>query len=691
MTNAFAESEALKQAEHEFQLKNFEIAFEKFKAIQADPYTAPSDLAFARCRLGIMYSIKDDQKQSRSHLELALGSDSLPATVTPLCFYALLQIYVMDKSFAEARDLMTRYPDPAFPALYKARIFALGAEIGRQLKDSQFESAQLERLLRVMEFSKQTSVELKILGDWVGSLNDFKRRQMEVVKQIDDARKQAAEEAKALNEKTNAARQSATSSAQNGVSEAKVSANNAGQRTEESQTPSAGEFDLFGPFKQLRAGNIESVLTQMQNNNAQILQRVYPNIPLDSIKERADQLLKDDPRQVRIGLLLPAGGGVFSRLQLRALKGVSAFLKSRAAREVEYQIFVKSAVNDAGGAETATTELVLKDKVHVIVGPFYGAQMVGASAVASFFGVPLFALGPVHSAQEYEAAFVFRMGTFAHSQARAQVNYLKQKNRKVVAVMSPADGYGVEMAKVFESVCKEQGLQVQRVEFVDESTEIFQEHVKALLGPQDAKLRGPEYAKLVSEARKKAAQEKRKFDPSVLKAPAYVPFQALYVPDSLDRVRLIANTFAFYDARSIRFLGDKTWLEAGGKQSVADQFLNGARVPVQRSGSFLPFLRKELAATDGVLDIERQTFDALLLTRTAQYRVGGNNPAKIAFALQNPEFNADGTGKYGPINAFGEPMSEFELGQYHNGNVINQGSAGLDSQDDEPVGEELLQ
>jgi len=165
-----------------------------------------------------------------------------------------------------------------------------------------------------------------------------------VAKQIDEAKKQAAEESKALNDKVNAVRPSGQIATQNTATESKSSAMSSSQKTEDAQTSTSGDFDLFGPFKQMRAGHLETVLAQLQSSNAQMLQRIYPNIPLDAIKDRADQLLKDDPRQVRIGLLLPVGGGVFSRLQLRALKGVSAFLKSRAAREVDYQIFVKTAL-----------------------------------------------------------------------------------------------------------------------------------------------------------------------------------------------------------------------------------------------------------------------------------------------------------------------------------------------------------
>ena len=675
---ALAAAEAVNQGEHQFQLRNFDAAFDKFKEVQLDPYAAPSDLSLARCRLGIIYSIRDDQKQARSQLELSLSSTSLPPSVSPLCFYALIQIYVMDKSYSDARDLIKKYPDPAFPALYKARVHALGTEIGRQLKDAPFEINQLERLSRIMEIAGIDKVDLKILGDWALTKTEVKQR--------------LGDSSKPKNEKFPVVQQtpSPVNSAQPQViptplpSQATVGEQAPTVNSSVQPAPSTPENqqDLLSAFRHFRSGHLQGALADLREVSGPALLKINPEIPLELMKERADSLLKDDPRQMRIGLLLPLGSGVFARLQLRAMKGLSAFLNSRAAKDVDYRMFVKAVANDAGAAEEAATDLILRDKVHAIVGPFHGGQVVGAASVASFYGVPLFTLGPVTPAQEYDASFVTRMGTLAQSQARAQVAYLKQKNRKTVAIMSPSDGYGVEMAKAFESVCKDEGIQIQRVEFFDEATELFQDPVKSLLGPQEGKYRGPEFAKLMTDARKKAALEKRKFDPSALKAPAHVPFAALFVPDSLDRVRLIANTFAFYEARTVRYLGDRTWQEAGGRQSIADQFLNGARVPVQSPGAFFGFLRRELAAGESVLDIERQAFDSLLLARTAQYKAGGNNPAKLANVLQSSQFSADGASKYGPVNSNGEPNIEFEISQYYNGNVLSPNTSSDNLPDD---------
>jgi hypothetical protein len=672
---SLSSSPALNDAENLFQMREFDAAFDKFSAIQLDPYTSPSDLSLARCRMGIIYSIRDNQKQARQQLELALSSNALASSVTPLCFYALVQIYVMDRSFNEARDLMKRYPDPAFPVLYKARIYALGTEIGRQLKDLPFELNQLQRLSRTMDIADIKKVDLRILGDWVIT--------------SDEVRKRLGEFAASEESKTKSAR--SVEQDQPPV----VTSNTEAQPSVAVEEKEMAPRVSIAPAALPQSSDGVPVIGHLQNGQYQqayselaaqpeILSSKNFFVPQNLLRARLETLLRDDPRTVRIGVLLPDGQGIFSRLQLRALKGISAFLSSRAARDVDYQVFVKTAANDSGAAEQAATDLVLHDMVHLIVGPFHGGQIVGATTAAAFYGIPIFTLGPVAASEEFDEKFVIRMGILAQSQAKAQIQYLKQSNKNSVAILSPSDGYGVEMTKAFEAECKADGIEVQKIEFVDSNTEVFQDPVRALLGPQDMKHRGPEYVKLLADARKKAASEKRKFDPTTLKLPAHVPFSALFVPDSLDRVRLIANTFAFYDARSVRFLGERSWQEAGGRASIADQFLNGARVPVQGTGSFFNVLRKELGAGSGQFDIERQTFDSLLLTRTAQYNVGGNNPAKMIASMKSPAFKADGTSQFGQVSRTGEPLTQFVVSQFYNGQVLSPNTA-VESLNDESL------
>jgi hypothetical protein len=661
--SSIASSPALNDAENLFQLREFDTAFERFRAVQLDPYSAPADLALARCRMGIIYSIRDQQKQARQQLELSLSSNSLTSSVTPLCFYALVQIYVMDKSFTDARELMKRYPDPAFPALYKARIFAIGTEVGRRLNDQPFELNQLQRLSRVMEIADIQKVELRILGEWAITVDEVRKRLGETVASTREPVRAETPLPSNATQSNEPPKSEPTIAAATSVEEPVSSSSLA-------PIPPIQSSDGLPVMSSLQNGLVQQAYAEL-NAQPDVLSSKNFFVPQKLLRERLETLLKDDPRTVRVGVILPEGSGIFSRLQLRALKGISSFLASRAAKDVDYRVHVRSVANDSGSAEQAATELVLSEKVHVIVGPFHGSQVLGAASVAAFFGIPIFTLGPVAAADEFNEKFVLRMGILAQSQARAQVQYLKQTNKNTVAVLSPSDSYGVEMTKAFESECKADGLNIHNVEFVDVNTEVFQDSVRALLGPQDVKHRGPEYAKLLADARRKAASEKRKFDPSTLKLPAHVPFSALYVPDSLDRVRLIANTFAFYEARSVRFLGERTWHEAGGRTSIADQFLNGARVPVQGSGSFLSFLRKDLDAGVGALDIERQAFDSLLLTRTAQYNVGGNNPVKMVASMKSPSFKADGTSKFGQVSRSGEPLTEFVVSQFYNGQVLS--------------------
>jgi len=260
------------------------------------------------------------------------------------------------------------------------------------------------------------------------------------------------------------------------------------------------------------------------------------------------------------------------------------------------------------------------------------------------------------------------MGVLARSQAEAHVRHLQDDVRfETAGVLAPNDSYGYEMAGAFVHVAKRRQFALDRVTYFDVTKDVFQDPVLAALGPQDAESRRDEFKVLEKELKKKAAGEKRKYDPNDIKLPARVAFDALYVPDVLSRAKIIATTFAFNEAKNVRFLGDRTWPETPSRASLADQFLNGSRAPQLSTGSFLSYLRRETNTPEGPLDLERQTFDSLILVRQAQFKASGNNGAKLMNAMRAPDFSVEGTAAYGAIDEKGEPFARMTLFGYKNG------------------------
>ena len=168
-----------------------------------------------------------------------------------------------------------------------------------------------------------------------------------------------------------------------------------------------------------------------------------------------------------------------------------------------------------------------------------------------------------------------------------------------------------------------------------------------------------------------ASEQKRKFDPSSIKLPALVRFDAIFLPDSLHKARVIASTFAFHDAKNIRFLGDRQWDDGQNRRSIADKFLNGARVPVPVNGRYLDHLLFNLGYSQKTipLDLERQVFDAFILARQAHYLAAGVNGALMISSLKEKTWKLEGTTHMSGMTLKGEPVTQYGLASYQNGVV----------------------
>jgi hypothetical protein len=299
---------------------------------------------------------------------------------------------------------------------------------------------------------------------------------------------------------------------------------------------------------------------------------------------------------------------------------------------------------------------------------------MGVLGIAQIFRVPVFALGPVVGAPEFSFDVLTRMGILARSQAKALVKHA-QSDLKVqnAAIFAPNDSYGYEMSQAFLTEAKESLLPIQNLRYYSAAADVFKTDVVELIGPQDNESdeRKKAYEELLKAAKEKALQEKKKFDPKRILLPPVLPYDALFVPEALGKSRVIASTFAYFGTENVRLLGDRQWLEGAGRSSIADPFMNGARVPAPLDGEFLSFLQKDLRVSGANLDLERQAFDALILLRTAQFRARGNAGELLVKALRAPDASVRATMIYGPVDATGEATAKFEIMGFQNGRISN--------------------
>jgi hypothetical protein len=685
---AAAQLSVLESAEEHFSKGRYEQSLQQYGEIIKNPFASPSDTAISQCRIGVIHSIQNRLSEARRMLEDAVRAQALPAKHASICHYALLQVYVLGGEDIEARALIKRMGEPTLAAIYQARTYALASEIGARLGDSRFEIVNLQKLRTVMEQNKFTEIELK-------SLNNKKISLQEIVSRLSapppapkpspaptPVRKvtpkptptptstpvPAVVQAPAVVPPSQAAAVVTTSSTTTPLGAAASSAITAAP---------LGGSDLENVFVRMLAflndGDISSALSYVQQNGESQLQSAVSQfgfgVSSAQIVSRLSRLAADDPRAVRVGVILPASD-FFTRFNSRVLRAVSSFSASTAVRGVNFSFVVKGVSPDSGAFDSAAFDLVFNDHVHAIVGPISNSQALGVAGISHLFRVPFFALGPVVSAPELTSDALVRLGVLARSQTSVLVKHLQQELKlKNAAIFAPNDAYGSEMAKAFSDVAAELQFPIQNSRFYPATADVLKSDVEAVVGPQDKESRKEEYESLLKIAKEKALQEKKRFDPKRVILPPLLPYDALFVPEALGKSRVIASTFAYFGVENARMLGDRQWLEGLGRTSIADPFMNGARIPVPLEGDFLQFLIRDLSTSSHNIDLERQVFDALILLRTAQFKSGGNVGARLVRALHSIDMSARGTMVFGPVDSSGEPSVQFHLMNYHNGRV----------------------
>ncbi len=703
---------SLQRAEEAFKTARYDEALALFGSALKNPFITPRDRAHALCRKGLIGSIRNGFSEAQENLEQSIKPKLLPVEDQSTCSFALLQIYVGRGMNSEAVTLVGGMGAPALNPQYQARVWAFAAESARKIADTKNEVIYLQRLRQTMESKGIKEVPLKILGHRVVSLAEVNKRlgtDAQETQTTPEAPPQSPSPAPASKPDETAPSAAAMKTAQltqvAAQSPATLSAPLAASSPAPLPTPvpatslAAGVTPVAETTSPVQSNDryqklatfINTTLRQTELGDwngakqrwsllsernlvgpLQLVSGFSPNVP--AILARLESIRTSEIRNLRIGILVPSDPE-FSTVSFRVLRAASAFLSSPGSNGIPIEIFVRSAAADPGAVEGAAMNLILSDRVHAIIGPISSALTLGAVAAVRPFGVPLFALGPVSDTATLSSPYLVRMGVQARSQSMVLVPHLKEQGLTNFAILAPNDAYGLEMTRAMSTVAAEQNLPVERTTYYDSESDVFKDGVEAALGSQDKAARKEEFEAAAEELRKQALLEKRKFDPAEVKLPPIIRFDALFVPDSLRRARVIASTFAFLDAKNLRFVGDRQWSEGDNRRSIADDFLNGARAPVATPGKYLGHLVLNLGgipenprAAIG-MDLERQVFDAFLLARQGHFLAGGLNGNLMVRGLKEKTWNLEGTTLISGISPSGEPLTKFELKAFINGGL----------------------
>jgi ABC-type branched-subunit amino acid transport system substrate-binding protein len=305
-----------------------------------------------------------------------------------------------------------------------------------------------------------------------------------------------------------------------------------------------------------------------------------------------------------LGVVLPLSGP-FANFGEESLQGVllaaGVFGGDGASQRV--RVLVRDTGGDAGRAALAVRELA-EQGVSAIVGPLLSDECEAAAAAAEEAGVPLLAL-TARAEVSVTRPHVFRVRTMPSEEVATLVDHaMGALGASRFAILYPRDAYGRGLRRLFWEAVEERGGSVVGVASYEPEANDFGEPIRRLLGytllspgEKEALRRRDEVdnrARRLPPDQGAALREKARAmtGPGGQPLPPIVDFDALFIPESQDKVVLIAPQLAFHEAVGMRLLGPNGWY---GPElvKIAREHVEGARFTAHfYSDSELPVVRE---------------------------------------------------------------------------------------------------
>lgn len=280
------------------------------------------------------------------------------------------------------------------------------------------------------------------------------------------------------------------------------------------------------------------------------------------------------------GVLLAAG--VFDDIESAQVAAIGGDLADsgelprdarRAAPKSRIRVVVRDSAGQPDRAARAIRELAADPSVAAIVGPLLAAETDAAAAAAQAERVPLLALT---SRADVSAGrnFVFRLRTTPADEVRFLVDYaVDELHARRFAVLYPSDTYGRGMRAHFWNAVEARGGHVVAASSYDPTSTDFAEPIQRMIGyslltpAEQAALRDREAAldRLRRLPRAEAGRARREIlaalGPEGEPLPPVVDFDALFIPDTHEKIVMIAPQLAFHDVSGVRLLGTSAWVD----------------------------------------------------------------------------------------------------------------------------------
>ncbi len=296
-----------------------------------------------------------------------------------------------------------------------------------------------------------------------------------------------------------------------------------------------------------------------------------------SILERVEQELcvKKDV----IGCVLPLSGpyGIYGEEVLNGIQ-LGMGLWNPSGDKLGIELVIKDTKGETEQALLAVEELVRGEKVMAIIGLLASKATLKVAIRAQELGVPILTLTQKEGIAA-EGDMVFRNYLTPSKEIESLVEKaVNGLGLKRFAIFYPDNPYGHNYMNLFWDKAEELGGTITAAESYDPEETDFAVEIKKMVGlhywrPEliEQTLRHSSQMKWENEIEERHPSEE---DPAPI-----VDFDAVFVPDSPQRVALIAPQFPFYNIFGVRLLGTRLWQSSELIEQAGD-YVQGAIFPV---------------------------------------------------------------------------------------------------------------
>lgn len=281
----------------------------------------------------------------------------------------------------------------------------------------------------------------------------------------------------------------------------------------------------------------------------------HPGHPLSRDAGRLLKKIMDrhrvHPRTV--GVLLPLTGP-YRDYGRRALEGVQlgAGIFDPAAKsnaDAGPVLVIRDTGSDPDKAVEQVEDLVFNEHVIAMIGPMVAKESYAAAVKAEELEVPMITLSIRKDITEV-GPYVFRNFLTLQAQARVLVSYAMDKlGVRKFGLLYPNDWYGVEFTNAFWDEVNRRRGEVRAAERYEPDAKNFATPIKKMVGRYYLETRH-DYIRERQRIRREISnpvQRRRALEKLVKSIKPIVDFKALFVPDYVDKVVMIAPQLAFED------------------------------------------------------------------------------------------------------------------------------------------------